>query len=153
MQGRQQQSTLGWRNPGRQVLLCESRLIRGRAGSVPATGAGNRGPEFSLDSLRFHQRKTGAWWLLPWQQLSGVSSFSFLCMDALPVFWYLQFLLPAHPDCGNMVGIHLHRVSFSRIPQYHILDQSIEGEMSSWIIQTSHSLEGIVHSPWAWVTA
>lgn len=42
----QQQSTLGWRSPGRQVLLCENKgVIRGRAGSVPATGAGNPGPE------------------------------------------------------------------------------------------------------------
>lgn len=42
----QQQSTLGWRNPGRQVLLWENKgAIRGRTGSVPATGAGNPGPE------------------------------------------------------------------------------------------------------------
>lgn len=57
---------------------------------------------------------------------------------------------------GIVAGAHLHRFSFSRIPQCHIPEQSIEGEMwgemSSSIIQTGHSLEGIAHNPQTQIT-
>lgn len=85
--GIEQQSSLGWRNPGRQVLLCENKgVIRGRTGSVPATGAGNPGPEILPGLPQIPTEQVRGLETVAMAAVFQADSLSSACMAALSVF-------------------------------------------------------------------